>query len=431
MLSHVCTYPEPLVLCSDDLSVLWTDEALHRTAFESDPEFYALIAFAEGIHPWQQARILLVLLTESRRKLPRDLRNAYERITLFLLVTLPTEHVLTVFQAVCRLRAEHRHAARAVVSYLLQHPEIETLVRTRTVVIRECLEHALGDSLTRYWARISQQDGEEVPLPAMVRRYGGGETQVRRLLNSLSVSLREPPETFEPTARETPTDETFPAEVLVPLLRQFYRVGTSPELVQQLETAVTHCASALPDLSGKIALILDASASMRGSQGQEFAPIALAVAFERVLQTKCSDLRAFTIGGFGWPPAPEGPTDFGRALIDALEGEPELVVFVTDGYENLNAGDAARILATIRTLGISLPIVCCHVEPDLCVISPEGATCAGLMAIPLRTELDFRTVLQVLDLLASPQTARPRIFNALLARQQNWETEVLEWTVAS
>ena len=431
MLSHVRTCSEPLVLHRDAQPARWTDEAQHRAAFASDPEFYALLAFVEGIQPWQQARILFLLLTESRRAFSPVLCASYERITLFLLATLPTATALTVFLAARRARANHRHTARAIVSYLLQHPDIESLACARPNAIRDCLEHAMGKSRARYVGHFAPRAGQNAPLPALLRRYGGTEAQVRRLLAALyfgtvAQDAKRPP---APVPAFAPDAES--AAALVPLLLQFYRTGTSPELVEQLEAAVVRRADALPVVPGKIALILDASASMRGGSREEFAPIALAVALERVLKRNCPDLRAYNIGGFGWPPAPEGPTDFGRILIDALEAGPELVVFVTDGYENQSEGDTARILATLRTLGLTTPVICCRIETDPRCTVPDRESAMGLPAYPLRSESDFGTLVQILNLLVSPQSGRDSVIKALCARQERWETEVLGWTAAS
>jgi hypothetical protein len=404
--------------------VHWHDEPLHRAAFGSDPALYILCAFARGIHPWQQARILYLLLTESRRILSPSLCAHCERIVLFLLATLPTDLVLSVFLAVRRARANHRHTVRAMLSYLLQHPDIEAMAQSRPREIRDCLEHALGQGRARYFGFHAPQLGRDASLSAPLRRYGGSEVRLRSLFECLYFGVKKGEVRYGKLPYTTPVNEPVASGTLVPLLSRLYRDGTSPELISGLEAAIAGSSADLPSLPGRVALILDASASMRGNSEQPYAPIALAVAFERVLQVRCADLRSYSIGGFGWPPAPEGPTDFGRALLDALEGDPELILFLTDGYENLNEGDAARIVSTLRTLGLSTPVVCCCV--DLLAIFPA----ANVPAIPLRTAEDFEATLQIFDMMIEPQAARTRIVNRLRARQSLWETEVLGWTVA-
>jgi hypothetical protein len=411
------------------LPIAWEDEARHRAAFASDPELYALCVHAAAIHPWQQTRILLLLLTEPRRSLSSSLRTLLERIMLFLLATLSTDQVLTVFLAARRARANHSHTARALLSYLFQHPDIDALVCTRRRVIQDCLEHALGKATARYFGYHAPRRGEDAPLPALLRRYGGSEANVRRLFAQLYFGERSEPRQLV-IERSAPREETASGS-LVPLLQQFYRVGTSPDLVRNLEAAIVNRAAELPEISGRIALILDASASMRGDVGYEYAPLALAVAFERVMQVKCAELRVYTVGGFGWPPAPEGATDFGRALLDALEGDPELIVLVTDGYENLNQGDTARILASLPALGLAIPVVCCRTRPE--PRSPEFTATATdfLPTFALHGEQEFEAALHILALIRTPEAARDSLVTRLRARQEQWETEAYGWTVAS
>jgi hypothetical protein len=383
------------------------------------------------LQPWQQARILYLLLTESRRDLSSLLCAHFERITLFLLTTLSAEKVLTVFLAVRRARANHKHTVRAILSYLLQHSDIETLARSQPRTIRDCFEHALGKAQARYFGYHAPRRGQEAPLPTLLRRYGGSEASIRRLVALLYFGESERAGQMSFVSAQEAKRELPAAEILVPWLRQLYQVGTTPDLIRSLEAAIVGLASALPELPGRIAVILDASASMRGRARQEFAPIALAVAFERVLQLKCADPRSYQIGGFGWPPAPEGPTDFGRALVDALEAQPDLIVLLTDGYENLNHGDAARILATLQALGISTPILCFRIETDSRKRPRAGSSENALPALPLRNERDFGVALEILDLLTAPRAARERALNRLLARQATWETEVYAWIAAS
>lgn len=405
----------------------WQDEAQHRAAFASDPELYTLLAFADGVAAWQKARILFLLLISSRCGQSAALCDLFERTTLFLLAQLPPQLVLKVFLAVRRARANHRHTARILLSYLLHHPQIETLLSTHPRMVRDCLEHALGKKTARHFGYHGPREGLEAPLPDLLERYGGSEAQVRRLFHALYFGPRTPEPDQAPTLPEIGATWSDPAASAT-VLELFYRRGTSPELVERLEAVVRSAASGLPALTGRIALLLDSSASMRGDGAQRFAPIALAVAFERMLKAKCPLLRTYTVGGFGWPPAPEGPTDFGRVLIDALEAEPQLVVLVTDGYENLERGDTARILATLPGLGLSLRIVCCRVAPTSGRRGTEASEGMVLPTILLRGERDFAIAFQILDLLISPQEARAHLVEKLRARRDQWEREVYGWT---
>ena len=51
--------------------------------------------------------------------------------------------------------------------------------------------------------------------------------------------------------------------------------------------------------------------------------------------------------------------DLAGGVIAALRERPDLVVVVTDGYENTYPGDLARVAATLPRLGVEAAVVCC------------------------------------------------------------------------
>jgi hypothetical protein len=57
---------------------------------------------------------------------------------------------------------------------------------------------------------------------------------------------------------------------------------------------------------------------------------------------------------------PEGTTDLATATLDALTDDPDVVVIVSDGYENVHHGDLARVAATLPQVGVRTPVVFCH-----------------------------------------------------------------------
>src|SRR5262249_37386921 len=74
----------------------------------------------------------------------------------------------------------------------------------------------------------------------------------------------------------------------------------------------------------------------------------------------CDGVRVYPVGGGGELPRPQGDTDLAGALLDALEGNPDVVVIVSDGYENVADGDLARVVASLPAAGVSTPVVFCH-----------------------------------------------------------------------
>ena len=55
-------------------------------------------------------------------------------------------------------------------------------------------------------------------------------------------------------------------------------------------------------------------------------------------------------------PAPQGTTDLASAIIEATREKPQVMLVITDGYENARQGDAAEVIRGIRQLGLEMPI---------------------------------------------------------------------------
>lgn len=78
---------------------------LHQSAYQQYPELYALFSLADAVQPWQRVRILFQLLQASRCGIAPEVRRTLSRVTDFLLKSLPADHILTVFLALRRVRA--------------------------------------------------------------------------------------------------------------------------------------------------------------------------------------------------------------------------------------------------------------------------------------------------------------------------------------
>ena len=91
---------------------------------------------------------------------------------------------------------------------------------------------------------------------------------------------------------------------------------------------------------------------MRGYGEREWAVLSQAVALRRVLERRCARLDVVTVGG---PDTPLGPTDLATGVLDALATGPDLVAVVSDGYENTNPGDLARVMATPPRIDVTTP----------------------------------------------------------------------------
>jgi len=144
---------------------------------------------------------------------------------------------------------------------------------------------------------------------------------------------------------------------LAATLVHLFRGGDSADLRDALDRMVAATSASLPAFPGALALVLDQSASMRGYGEREWAVLSQAVALRRVLEQRCARLDVVTVGGSD---TPRGATDLATGVLDALATGPDLVAVVSDGYENTNPGDLARVTATLPRIGLATPVVFCH-----------------------------------------------------------------------
>ncbi|HAZ48785.1 MAG TPA: hypothetical protein DDW76_09695 [Cyanobacteria bacterium UBA11369] len=374
ILQHLRSHREPFVLHKGTLP-LWSDESRHQRAYAQNPELYALMGVAKGVLPQGRSRILFQLLRTSRQGMAKDARQILESITNFLLSILHPDRILTVFLALRRVRANHKHTSKAIINYILNHPNLEDMVNCRRPAVVDCLEHAMGKNVARACAKmlslpeladekylrrhllkfVRDVERTTVIFPLLYQRgnslTGNGEYKLAHTQNLAKFeSQSERPKTITATNR---------GDISATLIH-LYRGGTSAELEVALQRYVEEAASKLPRFSGKLALILDASNSTKGYGDREYCCISQSVALKLVLEKCCMNLQIFPVGGSGHIPAPEGHTDIATALLDALETQPDLVAIVSDGYENVYPGELARVVATLPQIGINAPVVFCH-----------------------------------------------------------------------
>src|SRR5690606_20930934 len=99
-------------------------------------------------------------------------------------------------------------------------------------------------------------------------------------------------------------------------LVHLYRGGPAEDLYTALGRYVADAAAAYPRFEGTVALVLDASASMRGYGDREWALMSQAAALRMVLSQVCAGLQVVEIGGDEHDP--RGATDLADGVLDAL-----------------------------------------------------------------------------------------------------------------
>ncbi|MVU81508.1 VWA domain-containing protein [Nocardia sp. ET3-3] len=369
ILDHFRTHGAPLTLSRAGV-VAWDDAEFHRAAHAADPERYVLLALVPGVHESQRARALLRTLLSSRAELPEPTRVIIDKATRALLFGLPPAQVITVLLAARRLRANHKHVTRAILAFVLDHPDAELLIAARRPALVDCFEHALGKNTARgCLRRIADGDSDSVELRRKLLRFSANPGRaVERVRQLYAPGTHGAPVLTEPVtplerkqAREPIVTVTNRGDIASTLVH-LYRGGSATELGPAVAAYVHEAVRGLPVLADHIALVLDTSESMRGYGDREWALLSQAEALRLVLARLCETLTVIEVGA-----AQAGPTDLATGVLDALEADigdaacpPGLIVVVTDGYENRLPGDLARVAATLPAIGVHTPIVVCQ-----------------------------------------------------------------------
>ncbi|WUI03357.1 hypothetical protein OHR68_16595 [Spirillospora sp. NBC_00431] len=385
LLAHLETHDTALTLPRGG-ALRWDDADLHRAAHAHDAEGYALLGLAPGVRPWQRARVLLQILAASQAGLDAPARATAARVARVLTLGLPPAHVITVLLALRRLRANHKHTTRAVLRFVLEHPDADALIAARRPALLDCFEHALGTATARGCARrIAAGDTASDYLRRRLLRFltapAAGSAAVPARVRALYTADQPPGDrtgdrTGEGAAlRGVPHDPVLPVDTaperpatitatnrgdIAATLVHLYRGGPAEDLYVALGRHVGAAAAAFPRFDGTLALVLDASASMRGYGDREWALLSQAAALRMVLSQVCARLEVVEVGGN--ERAPRGATDLATGVLDALGAAPDLVAVVSDGYENLFPGDLARVVASLPGAGVTTPVVFCHAQ---------------------------------------------------------------------
>ncbi|MEU9119263.1 hypothetical protein AB0C96_05285 [Streptomyces sp. NPDC048506] len=129
------------------------------------------------------------------------------------------------------------------------------------------------------------------------------------------------------------------------------RVARRAELTGALRAAARRTAGAQAGTWGRVAAVLDDSFSASGSRQKRHRPLATALACHFLLEALAGwYLPLWTSGRQDALLArPFGPTPLGMRLVDALEGAPDRLVIVSDGWDNAPPGLAGEVLRVWRT----------------------------------------------------------------------------------
>lgn len=156
------------------------------------------------------------------------------------------------------------------------------------------------------------------------------------------------------------------------LLMHGYRTpGDRADVVDMVKEKALAIAEGL-NLPAKVACVVDNSTSAIGSAERQFQPLAMISAVATIIGATESDVSFHYTGPEpdGWIIA-EGATNLRRPFVDALLTRPDLVVILSDGYENVRAGSINSIMATKAVREAGIPVI--HLNPVAAVESDKKA----------------------------------------------------------
>ncbi|MFE1960980.1 hypothetical protein [Streptomyces sp. NPDC059479] len=200
-----------------------------------------------------------------------------------------------------------------------------------------------------------------IPREAVLERMEPRMTRLERLRTQSSALARSDAGTS--TSTSTSTDQEVRTDLTVmPLTRlALYvlslatdeRVRRRAELTRALRTAARRAAGPYTGTWGRVAAVLDDSYSSSGSGEKRRRPLATALACHFLLDALAAP-GAYTplwTSGSTDPllVRPYGPTPLGTRIIDALDGAPDRLVIVSDGWDNAPPGLAGEVLRVWRT----------------------------------------------------------------------------------
>jgi hypothetical protein len=367
---------------------------LHRALCAAAPAFYLRLLADPVAEIGHKREALANLVCQAPPT------AAGRRQILTALRALPAAEAVRVLDVLCARRVNRRRARELGLAFLLGHEQLCELAATRRQRLVRLLKHFLGE---RTWSSVRRALASATPeaqafLRAAVLRHAADEDAARQalcFLAGVSCGFTEPHLVKSAAARQAlEQGEGLPRETLLGLRGIFHRQApvskvrslsaTAPRAERQdgpltalckealrdgvqmrhgfeLPTHLERVRAALPALAGRLAVVLDLSASAASSGERSHHPAALGLALTHVLRECVAGLSVHPVGGTAsldeCPfPAPQGETDLATAVLAAAREEPDAILIVTDGYENVRPGDVDAVVRGLRRLDRQLPV---------------------------------------------------------------------------
>lgn len=340
-------------------------------------------SLAAGINHFNQAQIILKLLATGRYT-PPEHRAEEGALIAAALKALPPQRAWRVLEQMQKLRINNRRARAIAREYLTSRPDriafdaVKYRSKVRAIAIHAHLklEGELGSFLFRHW----QQRVYQTELFEQFRQGYYSASAIYNLpftvAEGLAVKHNIPRKVFltqieqqmtigEKLRLQGSAERTRKVDLKLdfnrlPLTRlALYALSLPLGQRQQQHETLHHALQQSARLAlrraplqlERVAAVLDCSYSASGSSEKRRRPLGVALAVHYLLQAASKQYRPF----FSVPVEdalqviPRGQTDLATPLLEALVWGAELVVIVSDGWENDPPSGAAEVLRVYRT----------------------------------------------------------------------------------
>lgn len=353
---------------------------LHEYVLGNYRRLYAR-TLAAGINHYNRAAILVNLLAAGAGELGPAERREEGLLIQASLRDLPPQRALRVARALAERRVNNRRARAAIRDWLAWRPDRAfDAVKYRSLV-RGAVAHAhlrapgeLGaflfapkrakafeTPLFERWRAARYDKGAIFDLPFTVAEGIAASRGVstERLLaeGQATMTAGERLRAQDRAAREG-VELAFdlgaaPLTKLASYVLSFPVTERAPrraELDDALRRAARRALRRSPASLGRVAAVLDRSRSAAGSTEKRRRPLAVALGAHYLIEACAREYRAFWTVPVDDPVlvTPYGQTDLATPLLDALEWGADVVIVVSDGFENDPAGGAGEVARCFR-----------------------------------------------------------------------------------
>lgn len=354
---------------------------LHEYILGNYRRLYAR-TLAAGVNHFNQTLIVRNLLAAGAPKDPAERREEGQLI-LAALVTLPPQRAYHLFRELRTSRINNRRSRGVIRAFLARRPDLSFDAVKYRAHVRAVAAHAhltLPGELAEFvFAGSKRRTAFATPLFDSFRRAHYSAEAIYELPYTIAAGLarRHKLPQGEFLRRITPrmtaaerlrllgtAEREGVKEVAFDLGRApltklcLYLLSLSiderkerrAELEAALASAAERSLRRTPVVLGRVAVVLDRSFSSSGSEEKRRRPLGVALGVSALLQRAAGECRTF------WTAetsdellvSPRGQTGLAGPLLDALDWKPELVVIVSDGYENDPPGAVAEVVRMFR-----------------------------------------------------------------------------------